>query len=147
MRLDGNWKTNKTKKLLLHKWLGKEQLAEKDLTQIKIIPHLLRTKHLRSAVATSTLRRKNPNLLSSLKKREVKNTVIAKKNRQEQKSSAVRDRNRSCTSSHNDITKTNKEQDKKKEEVGAFLPPQPFHNNWHHEIQNLKEKATGNRQL
>ena len=115
-RLDGNWKTNKTKNY--YSISGSVKTAtEKDLTKSKLFPHLQEL-NLTDAVATLNPPKKEPEPVKQTEKKpDIQEQAIAKKEPAKQKEKPIAKTENVSTPPANNIAKTNKETEKQKEET------------------------------
>lgn len=126
-RLDGNWKTNKTKNY--YSISGSVKTAtEKDLTKSKLFPHLQEL-NLTDAVASLNPPKTEPAPVKQPEKKpEAKEQAVAKKEPAKQKEKPAAKTENVSAPPVNDVAKTNKEQEKQKEETKASTAtavPQP----------------------
>lgn len=115
-RLDGNWKTNKTKNY--YSISGSVKTAtEKDLTKSKLFPHLQEL-NLTDAVATLNPPKKEPEPVKQTEKKpDIQEQAIAKKEPAKQKEKPIAKTENVSVPPANDVAKTNKEPEKQKEET------------------------------
>jgi len=115
-RLDGNWKTNKTKNY--YSISGSVKTAtEKDLTKSKLFPHLQEL-NLTDAVATLNPPKKEPEPVKQTEKKpDIQEQAIAKKEPAKPKEKPIAKTENVSAPPASDVAKTNKEPEKQKEET------------------------------
>lgn len=126
-RLDGNWKTNKTKNY--YSISGSVKTAtEKDLTKSKLFPHLQEL-NLTDAVATLNPPKKEPEPVKQTEKKpDIREQAIAKKEPAKPKEKPIAKTENVSAPPASDVAKTNKEPEKQKEETKpttTSATPQP----------------------